>query len=75
MAYETIDFKTDGPIARITLNRPDRLNSFTVQMHEELRDRWAAVHGTGVHPAIRERAQQIDQDRVVPIPGVQQSVE
>jgi 2-(1,2-epoxy-1,2-dihydrophenyl)acetyl-CoA isomerase len=38
MAYETIDFKADGPIARITLNRPDRLNSFTVQMHEELRD-------------------------------------
>jgi len=37
MAYETIDFKADGPIARITLNRPDRLNSFTVQMHEELR--------------------------------------
>ena len=38
MAYETIDFKADGPIARITLNRPDRLNSFTVQMHAELRD-------------------------------------
>jgi 2-(1,2-epoxy-1,2-dihydrophenyl)acetyl-CoA isomerase len=37
MAYETIDFKA-GLIARITLNRPDRLNSFTVQMHEELRD-------------------------------------
>ena len=37
MAYETIDFKADGAIARITLNRPDRLNSFTVQMHEELR--------------------------------------
>src|SRR3954464_8414123 len=37
MAYETIDFKADGPIARITLNRPDRLNSFTAQMHEELR--------------------------------------
>ena len=27
-----------APIARITLNRPDRLNSFTAQMHEELRD-------------------------------------
>jgi len=27
-------FERDGPIARITLNRPDRLNSFTVQMHE-----------------------------------------
>ena len=38
MAYETIDFKADGPIARIALNRPDRLNSFTVQMHGELRD-------------------------------------
>ena len=37
MAYETIDFVADGPVARITLNRPDRLNSFTVQMHEELR--------------------------------------
>jgi 2-(1,2-epoxy-1,2-dihydrophenyl)acetyl-CoA isomerase len=38
MAYETIDFKADGAIARLTLNRPDRLNSFTAQMHEELRD-------------------------------------
>jgi 2-(1,2-epoxy-1,2-dihydrophenyl)acetyl-CoA isomerase len=38
MAYETIDFKIDGPIARVTLNRPDRLNSFTAQMHGELRD-------------------------------------
>ena len=38
MAYETIDFKVDGPIARITLNRPDRLNSFTAAMHAELRD-------------------------------------
>lgn len=38
MAYETIDFKAGSAIARITLNRPDRLNSFTVQMHEELGD-------------------------------------
>jgi len=38
MAYETIDFKASGPVARVTLNRPDRLNCFTVQMHEELRD-------------------------------------
>jgi len=38
MAYETIDFKTDGPIARITLNRPDRLNSFTAKMHQEVRE-------------------------------------
>lgn len=38
MAYETIDFKAEGHIARLTLNRPDRLNSFTVQMHEEVAD-------------------------------------
>ena len=38
MDYETIDFKLEGPIARITLNRPDRLNSFNVQMHSELNE-------------------------------------
>jgi 2-(1,2-epoxy-1,2-dihydrophenyl)acetyl-CoA isomerase len=38
MAYETISFTLDGGIARLTLNRPDRLNSFTVQMHEEAAD-------------------------------------
>jgi 2-(1,2-epoxy-1,2-dihydrophenyl)acetyl-CoA isomerase len=37
MSYETIRFEP-GSIARLTLNRPDRLNSFTAQMHEELRD-------------------------------------
>src|SRR5205809_4616280 len=36
--YETIAFKTDGLVARITLNRPDRLNSFTKTMHEELQN-------------------------------------
>jgi len=43
MAYETIDFKAAGPIARITLNRPDRLNSFTIQMHEELKEALASL--------------------------------
>ena len=33
---QTIIFQQDGPIARITLNRPDRLNSFTAAMHAEL---------------------------------------
>src|SRR4051812_23598291 len=37
MTYETIQFEP-GVVARITLNRPDRLNSFTNAMHEELRD-------------------------------------
>jgi 2-(1,2-epoxy-1,2-dihydrophenyl)acetyl-CoA isomerase len=38
MAYETIDFKLEDSVARLTLNRPDRLNSFTVRMHEEVAD-------------------------------------
>src|SRR3954464_761521 len=38
MAYETIDFKADGPIAPITLNRPDRLTSFPAAVPGELRD-------------------------------------
>ena len=38
MTYETILFDNRDGIARITLNRPDRLNSFTVAMHQELRD-------------------------------------
>ena len=38
MAYETIEFKLEAGVARLTLTRPDRLNSFTVQMHEEVAD-------------------------------------
>lgn len=38
MGYETILFAEDGAVATITLNRPDKLNSFTARMHGELRD-------------------------------------
>lgn len=36
--YETILLEVREGIARITLNRPDRLNSFTAAMHGELRE-------------------------------------
>jgi 2-(1,2-epoxy-1,2-dihydrophenyl)acetyl-CoA isomerase len=36
MAFETIEFSVENGAARLTLNRPDRLNSFTVQMHGEI---------------------------------------
>ena len=49
MNYEQIRFETGEGIARITLNRPDRLNSFTAQMHAELRDALARIAAdTGV---------------------------
>ena len=38
MSYENIQYTSENRIARITLSRPDRLNSFTMAMHRELRD-------------------------------------
>ena len=38
MSYQTILFDVSDGIARLTLNRPDRLNSFNVEMHGEVRD-------------------------------------
>ena len=45
MAYETILLDQSDGVARITLNRPDRLNSFNVQMHDEVRQALARVRG------------------------------
>ena len=38
MTYENVLFDVKDRIARLTLNRPDKLNSFTAAMHEEIRD-------------------------------------
>ncbi len=43
MKYDSILYDNADGIARITLNRPDRLNSFTAAMHAELRDALAQV--------------------------------
>ena len=45
MSYEQIIFTRDTGVARITLNRPDRLNSFTTRMHEEVRAALQEVRG------------------------------
>ncbi|MGP1613681.1 MAG: 2-(1,2-epoxy-1,2-dihydrophenyl)acetyl-CoA isomerase PaaG [Pollutimonas bauzanensis] len=47
MSYENIEFELAGAIARITLNRPDKLNSFTAAMHGELADALAQVETRG----------------------------
>ena len=36
--YRTILFDLTDGVARLTLNRPDRLNSFTAEMHGEVAD-------------------------------------
>lgn len=46
MAFETILYEVANGAARLTLNRPDRLNSFTVQMHAEVAEVLADVEGS-----------------------------
>lgn len=48
MSYECIKFELTESTAHIRLNRPDKLNSFTVQMHEELADALNRVETQGV---------------------------
>jgi len=38
MSYENIKFEIDNGVAVLTLNRPDKLNSFTQAMHLEVRE-------------------------------------
>jgi len=47
MSFETILFEVDGGIARLTLNRPDKLNSFNVQMHGEIRLALSSLSSSG----------------------------
>lgn len=50
MTYEAILFDITDGVATITLNRPDKLNSFTEQMHADLRD---AVNKVRIDPSVR----------------------
>jgi 2-(1,2-epoxy-1,2-dihydrophenyl)acetyl-CoA isomerase len=43
VSYETILFDVGGGIARLTFNRPERLNSFNTVMHAEVRAALAAL--------------------------------
>jgi 2-(1,2-epoxy-1,2-dihydrophenyl)acetyl-CoA isomerase len=38
MSYQTIEFKLEAGVARLTLNRPERLNAFNIRMHTEVAD-------------------------------------
>ncbi len=43
MSYNNIIFTITDGLATLTLNRPDSLNSFTTEMHEEVRDAMTRV--------------------------------
>ena len=50
MNYENILFEINEGVAQLTLNRPDKLNSFTQAMHDEVRH---AVHKVGCDKSVR----------------------
>ncbi len=50
MAYETVLYEVADRICTITLNRPERLNAWTRQMHFDLKD---AMHAAGGDPEVR----------------------
>ena len=43
MDYEQIRYEVDGPILTLTLNRPEKLNAFTVRMMHEMIDAFAVT--------------------------------
>ena len=50
MAYETVLYDVAGRICTIALNRPEKLNAWTRQMHRDLKD---AMHTAGADPEVR----------------------
>jgi 2-(1,2-epoxy-1,2-dihydrophenyl)acetyl-CoA isomerase len=43
MSFNTIEFTTEGGVATLMLNRPKALNSFTMEMHAEVRQAMTVV--------------------------------
>jgi enoyl-CoA hydratase len=53
MPYESILYEVEDGVARITLNRPEKLNALSWPMQQELRDAlWAADGDREVHVAV-----------------------
>src|SRR5262245_55292470 len=50
MAYETVLYDKVDRICTISLNRPEKLNAWTRQMHVDLKD---AMHTAGADPDVR----------------------
>lgn len=50
--YDTIRYETDDGLLRLTLNRPDHMNAFTVAMADELEDAYRRANGDDAVKAI-----------------------
>jgi enoyl-CoA hydratase len=50
VSYETLIYSTDGPVATITLNRPERLNTIVPPMPDECE---AAINQATIDPAVK----------------------
>ena len=46
MSYQNIVFSIEAGVARLTLNRPERLNSFNTEMHAEVRAALGSLAGS-----------------------------
>src|ERR1700675_527233 len=53
----------------------DEHKPYIVDVCEQLRNGWTALHRPGLQPALRKGAEKVDQDGVVPLPRVEQSLE
>jgi 2-(1,2-epoxy-1,2-dihydrophenyl)acetyl-CoA isomerase len=52
VSYQCIQFALEAGIARLTFNRPERLNSFNIQMHGEVRAALATLGSSGARVLI-----------------------
>ena len=52
MAYSDIVLNIKDAVAILTLNRPDKLNSMTSRMHEEIRDAQGKIASSGVRAMV-----------------------
>ncbi len=52
MDFETILFDVSDGVAKITLNRPDKMNSFSEQMHAELREIMPVLEGDTIRAVL-----------------------
>ena len=62
MHFNTIEFGVEAGVATLVFNRPDKLNSFTTEMHREVRQ---AIKTTRDDSSIRCLLQQLFRLRLI----------